>query len=123
MSTEKDPRNVARGLKAAINNPNVSEEAKEHDRERLREMGEELPEEEVSSTTHNTHSSSKKASADELNIKPNYKKDEDLDEVITGDDEHTHRVLGGYKATLKNPNVGEAAKEHAKEVLEQAGEI
>jgi len=36
--------------------------------------------------------------------------------------EHDNRVLGGYKATLKNPNVSEEAKEHAKEVLEESGE-
>ncbi|KAF9490681.1 hypothetical protein BDN71DRAFT_1454031 [Pleurotus eryngii] len=37
--TDKNPSNVARGLKAAIHNPNVSEEAKSHAAERLREMG------------------------------------------------------------------------------------
>ncbi|KAL1872477.1 hypothetical protein VTK73DRAFT_1474 [Phialemonium thermophilum] len=31
----KDPGNVARGLKATINNPRVSEEAKQHAREQL----------------------------------------------------------------------------------------
>ncbi|KAM6513876.1 hypothetical protein FALCPG4_015077 [Fusarium falciforme] len=36
----KDPGNVARGLKAAIHNPNVSEKAKEQDRQRLERMGE-----------------------------------------------------------------------------------
>jgi len=29
------------------------------------------------------------------------------------------RVMGGYKATLKNPRVSPEAKEHAEEVLEQ----
>ncbi|KAG1716566.1 hypothetical protein ID866_618 [Astraeus odoratus] len=37
-SEGKDPANVARGLKAAISNPHVSEEAKERDAERLREL-------------------------------------------------------------------------------------
>ncbi|KAK1752923.1 Conidiation protein 6-domain-containing protein [Echria macrotheca] len=36
----KDPENVIRGLKAAISNPNVSEKAKEKDREKLRDLGE-----------------------------------------------------------------------------------
>ncbi|RXW17667.1 hypothetical protein EST38_g8194 [Candolleomyces aberdarensis] len=40
MSTQKDQGNVVRGLKAAINNPRVSEEAKQRDIERLQEMGE-----------------------------------------------------------------------------------
>jgi len=29
------------------------------------------------------------------------------------------RVPGGYKATLKNPNVSDEAKEHAEKVLEE----
>ncbi|KAA8911993.1 Conidiation protein 6-domain-containing protein [Sphaerosporella brunnea] len=34
---------------------------------------------------------------------------------------NTGNVIGGYKATLKNPNVSQAAKEHAEEVLEDMG--
>ncbi|KAH7631424.1 putative conidiation-specific expression protein [Sordaria sp. MPI-SDFR-AT-0083] len=37
---EKDPGNVARGLKAAISNPGVSEEAKESAKEKLKSLGE-----------------------------------------------------------------------------------
>jgi len=29
------------------------------------------------------------------------------------------RCIGGYKATLKNPNVSEEAKEHAQQKLEE----
>ena len=36
-SHDKNPNNVAGGLKATLNNPNVSEEAKESARERLGE--------------------------------------------------------------------------------------
>ncbi|KAJ8084207.1 hypothetical protein AAF712_001065 [Marasmius tenuissimus] len=36
-------------------------------------------------------------------------------------DAHTNQVLGGYKATLKNDNASEEAKEHAREVLEEHG--
>ncbi|KAF8608856.1 hypothetical protein BDV93DRAFT_518900 [Ceratobasidium sp. AG-I] len=36
-------------------------------------------------------------------------------------DEHENRVLGGHKATLNNPNTSEEAKEHAKQVLADAG--
>ncbi|KAJ2922599.1 hypothetical protein H1R20_g14502, partial [Candolleomyces eurysporus] len=39
-ASHKDQGNVVRGLKAAINNPRVSEEAKQRDIERLQEMGE-----------------------------------------------------------------------------------
>jgi len=49
------------------------------------------------------------------------------EDYVTGNgadtDQHTNRVLGGYKATLKNPNVSEEAKEHAREVLEGESEI
>ncbi|KAK1223799.1 hypothetical protein PQX77_013323 [Marasmius sp. AFHP31] len=36
-------------------------------------------------------------------------------------DAHTNQVLGGYKATLKNDNASEEAKQHAREVLEEHG--
>ncbi|KAI1458733.1 Conidiation protein 6-domain-containing protein [Annulohypoxylon moriforme] len=36
---QKDPANVARGLKASINNQNVSDEARENAKEKLREIG------------------------------------------------------------------------------------
>lgn len=39
----------------------------------------------------------------------------------TSSQEHNNRVLGGYRATLANPNVSEAAKAHARAMLEQAG--
>jgi len=35
--------------------------------------------------------------------------------------EHEHRVEGGYKATLSNPNSSEEAKKHAQEMLDKAG--
>lgn len=36
---EKDPGNVARGLKASVSNPGVSEEAKQKAREKLGKLG------------------------------------------------------------------------------------
>ncbi|KAM7214861.1 hypothetical protein V8F06_009769 [Rhypophila decipiens] len=39
MAGGKDTSNIIRGLKAAISNPNVSENAKERDHQRLRELG------------------------------------------------------------------------------------
>ncbi|KAJ3896599.1 hypothetical protein GG344DRAFT_71895 [Lentinula edodes] len=35
-------------------------------------------------------------------------------------DAHQNQVLGGYKATLHNDKAGEAAKAHAREVLDNA---
>ncbi|KAL0580299.1 hypothetical protein V5O48_001716 [Marasmius crinis-equi] len=36
-------------------------------------------------------------------------------------DAHTNHVLGGFKATLKNDNVSQEAKDHAREVLQEHG--
>ncbi|KAG9316462.1 hypothetical protein JVU11DRAFT_2496 [Chiua virens] len=91
----KDAHRVAAGLKAAINNPNVSDEAKVQAREKLREMGEDVP-----AHPHEARHRHGSGSA----------------EV----EESTH-VLGGYKATLSNPYTSPEAKQHAEEVLQAAG--
>ncbi|KAF9222659.1 hypothetical protein BS17DRAFT_175596 [Gyrodon lividus] len=88
----KDSARVAAGLKAAIHNPNVSQEAKGHAKEKLREMGQEVE------ATHETFQES----------------------ISTGARESS-RVLGGYKSTLSNPHTSEQAKQHAEEVLQAAG--
>ncbi|ESK98347.1 conidiation-specific protein 6 [Moniliophthora roreri MCA 2997] len=36
-------------------------------------------------------------------------------------DAHLNQVLGGYKATLKNENASDDAKQHAREVLDEHG--
>ncbi|EIN11451.1 hypothetical protein PUNSTDRAFT_98561 [Punctularia strigosozonata HHB-11173 SS5] len=94
--TEKNPERVAAGLKAAIHNPRVTEEAKDRAAQELEDMGYEAPQ--------------------ELSSRASVGGNDD------GLDEHTHRVLGGFKASLKNPNVSEEAKEHAADVLEAADE-
>ena len=66
VDVDKDPKNVARGLKASIANPNVSEDAKDNAARQLDQMGYERPSGQTTTTT----------------------------------DEHTNRVMGGYKATL-----------------------
>ena len=66
VDVDKDPKNVARGLKASIANPNVSEDAKDNAARQLDQMGYERPGGQTTTTT----------------------------------DEHTNRVMGGYKATL-----------------------
>ncbi|KDQ57722.1 hypothetical protein JAAARDRAFT_194009 [Jaapia argillacea MUCL 33604] len=103
-----DPTRVAAGLKAAIHNPNVSEEAKERAAERLESMGQETGQtlgshtiEGLSTHRHATDTSGTRVSA--------------------GDDETHNRQMGGYKATLKNPNVSEEAKAHAREILKEDG--
>ncbi|OJT10671.1 Conidiation-specific protein 6 [Trametes pubescens] len=91
-----DEKRVAAGLKAAIHNPNVSEEAKDRAQERLETMGTSVE------TTSRAPGSHPVGSTDE-----------------TGHE--TNRVLGGYKATLHNPRASDEAKEHAREILSADG--
>ncbi|KAI8981148.1 Conidiation protein 6-domain-containing protein [Trametes punicea] len=54
--SEAHAQNVARGHKAAINNPNVSEEAKEHSRQVLEELeGTSNPDDFTASTDSDKH--------------------------------------------------------------------
>ncbi|KAF2132448.1 hypothetical protein P153DRAFT_284978 [Dothidotthia symphoricarpi CBS 119687] len=82
--------NVVGGHKANLNNPNTSEESKQHSREVIENQG--------ADTQSNTTTSS--------STKPDGEK-------------NPNNVAGGLKATLKNPNVSDEAKESAKERLEQ----
>ncbi|KAF8266119.1 hypothetical protein EI94DRAFT_1733817 [Lactarius quietus] len=82
---------VAGGHKAAIHNPKVSAEAKEHSRQVVEEM-------QGPGAVHGDHSTETS------------RRDTD------GKEES--RVIGGYKSALKNPNVGEKAKERAQQILE-----
>jgi len=98
---QKNPERVAAGLKATLHNPTVSAEAKSRARARLQEMG--------------------------VDVDPNKTKAKDTPPHDLRHEENRggyempeeHRILGGYKATLKNPNVSQEAKEHAKEVLKE----
>ncbi|KAG2007172.1 hypothetical protein CC2G_014889 [Coprinopsis cinerea AmutBmut pab1-1] len=83
----KNAGNVAGGLKASINNPNVSEQAKDNARQRLE--GEYIMNEDLGDITDRESSS----------------------------DKNEGNVIGGYKATLKNPRVSEEAKKKAEDVL------
>ncbi|KAF9652954.1 hypothetical protein BDM02DRAFT_3183287 [Thelephora ganbajun] len=93
MSSAKNPGNVIGGHKANIANPNTSDESKEHSRQVIQDV--ENGNDDLTSGTsdHATDESGKEV----------------------------NRVLGGYKATLHNPNSGEEAKEHAKAKLEEHG--
>jgi len=92
MSSGKNPGNVIGGHKANIANPNTSDESKEHSRQVIQEVED----------GNVDHLSGNDRSTDES-------------------DKETNRVLGGYKATLHNPNTGEEAKQRAKEKLEGHG--
>jgi len=108
VDEQKNPERVAAGLKATLHNPTVSAEAKSRAQARLKEMG-------VDANLIKTHKAKESKPADET---PSH----DLrHEENRGGYEmpEEHRILGGYKATLKNPNVSQEAKEHAKEVLKE----
>ncbi|PWW78637.1 hypothetical protein C7212DRAFT_361654 [Tuber magnatum] len=90
-SDQKNLGNVIGGHKANLHNPNTSEEAKQHSREVLEELGLE------------TGSYTSGPSSADVNI--------------VG--KNPGNVAGGYKATLHNPNVSEEAKERAQEKLEK----
>ncbi|KAI0818463.1 Conidiation protein 6-domain-containing protein [Trametes gibbosa] len=98
MSTY-DEKRVAAGLKAAIHNPNVSEEAKERAQERLETMG-----------------AAAETTASPLGGGTVY--------PVGATDETGHeanRVIGGYKAALHNPRTSDEAKQHAREILAADG--
>ncbi|KAH9953456.1 Conidiation protein 6-domain-containing protein [Russula dissimulans] len=88
-----EPTRVAGGHKAAIHNPNVSAEAQEHSRQVVEEI-------QGSGAVH----------------------PDGTTEPGAGDKEES-RVLGGYKATLKNPNVSDEAKQRAQQILEEKGAL
>ncbi|KAI0769573.1 Conidiation protein 6-domain-containing protein [Trametes elegans] len=140
-----DEKRVAAGLKAAIHNPNVSEQAKERVQERLQQFGtsaEETPSERgaggypahstdavghetnrvlggYKATLHNPRTSEEaKQHAREILEADGYQFERP--EGIT-EDEHQKRINAGYKAALNNPRVSDAGKQHAQEYLEQHG--
>ncbi|KAF5374804.1 hypothetical protein D9758_000110 [Tetrapyrgos nigripes] len=131
-SGHKNPANVAGGLKATINNPNTSQEAKDNARERLNDMQGAFSE--VSQEQHEHHvlggykatlnndRASDEAKAKARNVLDNAERGQ-FDNFESGDqdssDQHRNHVLGGHKATLNNSNVPESTKEHSKEILEE----
>ncbi|KAJ9667138.1 hypothetical protein H2201_002658 [Coniosporium apollinis] len=84
-----NPGNVIGGHKANLNNPNTSEESKQHSKEVLEQAS--------NSGDIDTSSSSSAGSTEGKN--PN-------------------NVAGGLKATISNPNTSQEAKDSAKERLD-----
>ncbi|WRT67671.1 uncharacterized protein IL334_004643 [Kwoniella shivajii] len=106
MSSEHEHRQLG-GYKATLHNPNASTEAKAHAAEILEENGIDVNDQSTEKH-HDGHAHSGNHQAHDGHAHKN-------DQLS----EHEHRVLGGYKAALHNPNVSEEAKQHAKEVLGQ----
>ncbi|KAL1840470.1 hypothetical protein VTJ49DRAFT_467 [Mycothermus thermophilus] len=134
--------NRERGLRAALNNPRVSEEAKQHDRELLAsEFGEHIEEEPQPATQSKRRASSSKKGAG-AKVEP--PKAEGVEaqpatgrrtrrassgdagmhqqQQAKGEEKDKHNVIRGLKAALKNPNVSERAKEADRKKLAELGE-
>ncbi|TEB25469.1 hypothetical protein FA13DRAFT_1796368 [Coprinellus micaceus] len=107
MSQEKNPANVIRGLKSAITNPNVSEEAKQRDRERLQELGQDI----------GAGGQAPEGPGHESLGRPEGSRGVGLGPVDDEEGSNPQRVAGGYKATLSNPRTSDEAKAHAEEKL------
>ncbi|KAF8914505.1 Conidiation protein 6-domain-containing protein [Mucidula mucida] len=114
---QKDPANVARGLKSTMHNPRVSDKAKADASARLDEMSGDtddsvIPQEQDSAYDEEEYEDDDMEEVDNTTSKkasqPLHTGERDLHEV---------RVLAGYKATLHNPRVSNEAKQHAEEVL------
>ncbi|KAK4118786.1 hypothetical protein N657DRAFT_627988 [Parathielavia appendiculata] len=141
-----ESKNRERGLRAAIHNPRVSEEAKQHDRELLaREFGgsveEPAPRSErrasgsKKSSSTGPHSHSSKAQAQQVSssgIQPAHATGRTTARRASsgeaggmqqmGEEKDRGNVIRGLKAALKNPNVSEKAKEADRKKLRELGE-
>ena len=97
---EKNPERVAAGLKATLHNPTVSAEAKSRAQARLKEMGVYA---DTKAPSHKAKDSEGSKSTDEARQSHDLRHGEDSaekDHVYDVPEEH--RILGGYKATLKS---------------------
>ncbi|RKU46573.1 hypothetical protein DL546_004475 [Coniochaeta pulveracea] len=86
---------VAGGHKANLNNPNTSEESKKNSKQALENEFDD-----------NTVESDSEASTESKSSKDDHEK-------------NPNNVAGGLKATLKNPNVSDEAKQSAQERLDK----
>jgi len=144
-----DPNNVLRGHKAALTNPNVSEEAKAHSQQEIERLEAELGVQTgtVDDTVHehrvaggykatlanpNTSDEAKAKAQAVLNdmgvetygsTGAPVANDQRIEEDAAQDTEHRNRQLGGYKATLANDNTSDEAKANAEEKLRHAGAL
>jgi hypothetical protein len=91
---QKNPERVAAGLKATLHNPTVSAEAKSRAQARLKEMG---VDPDIKTPSHKAKEESK------TNTEEGQSHDLRHEENVHGYEvPEEHRILGGYKATLKS---------------------
>ncbi|KAK3951753.1 Conidiation protein 6-domain-containing protein [Pseudoneurospora amorphoporcata] len=137
-STKMDPGNRERGLKAAINNPRVSEQAKQRDREILEsEFGTHMPQEsttdmaeeefltditssKLGSPSASTAKKGRSKSAGSHEASTSSKTESSTSTNLEGKDKGN--VIRGLKAAIHNPNVSEKAKEKDRKKLHDLGE-
>ncbi|KAG7289237.1 hypothetical protein NEMBOFW57_005602 [Staphylotrichum longicolle] len=142
-----EARNRERGLKAAINNPRVSEEAKQHDRELLAsEFGEHMDQPKAEGHTKRRASAGKKSSSTGPHSHKTEAEPQQSSSTATHSAQGTGRkarrassgdagglqqmseekdrgnVIRGLRAALKNPHVSEKAKEADRKKLRELGE-
>ncbi|PPQ97274.1 hypothetical protein CVT26_006667 [Gymnopilus dilepis] len=125
---EKNPERVIAGLKAAVHNPTVSEAARTHAKDRLREMGVDTEE----SVSHSGMTGSGQynhpvGERDKIVIEEPAHHSRARHE--TGVHHHSEdkaeegNMLRGYKAALHNPNVSQEAKDNARRILKEHGAL
>ncbi|KAL2137762.1 hypothetical protein VTI28DRAFT_8327 [Corynascus sepedonium] len=143
-----DSKNRERGLRAALNNPRVSDEAKQHDRELLEsEFGEHIEQPQAerprrrssagagkksSSTGPHSHSSGGHThQGSSTGIDKGHAGGRKARRASVGEpgglqqmaeEKDKGNVIRGLKAALKNPHVSEKAKEADREKLKALGE-
>ena len=94
ISEQKNPERVAAGLKATLHNPTVSAEAKSRAQARLKEMGVDA---DLKTPSHKAKES--KTTDEAAQSSHDLRHEEN---VHGYDMPEEHRVIGGYKATLKS---------------------
>ncbi|KAK4208884.1 hypothetical protein QBC37DRAFT_378647 [Rhypophila decipiens] len=135
-----DPANRERGLRAALNNPRVSEEARQRDREILNaEYGGRTSTETGSSKMSKSKSTGSAPSSSSSSsglrsgagmrtkappsrsaiMLPDEESEERSSEMAGGKD--TSNIIRGLKAAISNPNVSEKAKERDHQRLRELG--
>jgi len=125
---EELPESERRGLKRSsddVDSSNDKSESNESESGKGKQGFASMPKEKVQEiaskggrTAHaGEEPSSKKSKSDDSSSKDT--SDNKDSSEYTEEEKHNHHVLGGYKATLSNPNSSEEAKKHAQEMLDQ----
>ncbi|GAA6048518.1 hypothetical protein JCM3770_006533 [Rhodotorula araucariae] len=117
--TEKSYTRVHAGLAAAMHNKGFSEETRAKAEQQLHELE---MQHDGSGSAHDLRSKAA-ATGKGRSTRAHKSGDDKAHDPATHEDEtHRHRIIGGYKATLKRDDRSEEAKEHARQALRALGE-